>query len=30
MAGKMARGLGKGLDSLIPDAVGEAKVKRKR
>ena len=28
MAGKMARGLGKGLDSLIPDAVGEAKVKK--
>ena len=28
MAGKMVRGLGKGLDSLIPDAVGEAKVKK--
>lgn len=27
MAGK-ARGLGKGLDSLIPDAVGEAKAKK--
>lgn len=25
----MARGLGKGLDSLIPNAVGEAKVKKK-
>ena len=24
----MARGLGKGLDSLIPNAVGEAKVKK--
>ena len=23
-----ARGLGKGLDSLIPNAVGEAKVKK--
>ena len=23
-----ARGLGKGLDSLIPDAVGEAKTKK--
>ena len=23
-----ARGLGKGLDSLIPDAVGEAKAKK--
>ena len=28
MAGKTARGLGKGLDSLIPDAVGEAKAKK--
>ena len=28
MAGKSARGLGKGLDSLIPDAVGEAKKKK--
>lgn len=27
MAAKAARGLGKGLDSLIPDAVGEAKIK---
>ena len=28
MAAKPARGLGKGLDSLIPNAVGEAKVKK--
>ena len=28
MAGKSARGLGKGLDSLIPDAIGEAKKKK--
>ncbi len=28
MAAKQSRGLGKGLDSLIPDAVGEAKVKK--
>ncbi len=28
MAAKMSRGLGKGLDSLIPNAVGEAKVKK--
>lgn len=28
MAAKPSRGLGKGLDSLIPDAVGEAKSKR--
>lgn len=28
MALKQSRGLGKGLDSLIPDAVGEAKVKK--
>ena len=28
MAAKPARGLGKGLDSLIPDAVGEAKKSR--
>ena len=28
MAGKTARGLGKGLDSLIPDTVGEAKAKK--
>jgi len=27
MAGK-SRGLGKGLDSLIPDAVGEARAKK--
>lgn len=27
MAAKLSRGLGKGLDSLIPDAVGEAKKK---
>ena len=27
MAAKPARGLGKGLDSLIPNAVGEAKAK---
>lgn len=28
MAGKAARGLGRGLDILIPDAVGEAKAKK--
>lgn len=28
MAAKVSRGLGKGLDSLIPDAVGEAKIKK--
>lgn len=28
MAGKSARGLGKGLDSLIPNAVGEARIKK--
>lgn len=28
MAGKSTRGLGKGLDSLIPDAIGEAKKKK--
>lgn len=28
MAAKLSRGLGKGLDSLIPDAVGEAKIKK--
>ena len=30
MAAKPARGLGKGLDSLIPNAVGEAKVKKEK